>query len=145
MFDELEKYKNKNHFFFNVGDDLEVVCNAPEKPGVFIIYALVAGRIELVYIGYSSSHYKEIAGKPISIEFDTLKEEIVNGFIFNKKSNRIALPLKLQKEKIDALDIYWYVTLDKKIRDFPEDVERAIMQAHIHVYERLPLWNKNIK
>ena len=99
MFDELEKYKNKNHFFFNAGDDLEVVCNAPEKPGVFIIYALVAGRIELVYIGYSSSHYKEIAGRPISIEFDTLKEEIINGFIFNKKSNRITLPLKLKKRK----------------------------------------------
>ncbi|HEX8461667.1 MAG TPA: hypothetical protein VF623_09560 [Segetibacter sp.] len=142
MFDELEKYKNKNHFFVNEGDDLEVVCNAPDKPGVFIVYALVAGRIELVYIGYSSSHYKEVEGKPITIEFDILKEEIVNGVIFNKKPNKTTLPAKIVKEKIDALDIYWYVTLDKKTRDFPEDVERAIMQAHIHIYERLPKWNK---
>lgn len=31
MFDILEKYKSKGHFFFGPKDELEEVCNAPEE------------------------------------------------------------------------------------------------------------------
>ncbi len=50
MFDELTKYNNNNHFFFTEKEELENVCNAPkDKSGVYIVYELKNGRIELVY------------------------------------------------------------------------------------------------
>jgi hypothetical protein len=54
MFDELNKYKLNDHFFFKSTDNLNLVCNAPnDKSGVYIIYQLKNGRIELIYIGRS--------------------------------------------------------------------------------------------
>ena len=54
MFDELNKYKHNDHFFFKPTDNLNSVCNAPtDKSGVYIIYALKNGKIELIYIGRS--------------------------------------------------------------------------------------------
>jgi hypothetical protein len=142
MFDELSKYKNKNHFFLEAGDDLETVCNAPDQPGVFLVYSLAGGKIELIYIGHSGSEYKEVPTKKPSIELGTLKEEILEGLSFRPKPNRLTWPLKLKSENIEALDVYWYVTLDKKVKDLPEDVERVIMQTHIHIFGNLPKWNR---
>jgi hypothetical protein len=54
MFDKLTKYKNNNHFFFTVKEKLEDVCNAPkDKSGIYLVYELKNGKIELVYIGSS--------------------------------------------------------------------------------------------
>lgn len=56
MFDELTKYKNSDHFFFQATDALSQVCNAPtNQHGIYIVYALKRERIELVYIGRSGS------------------------------------------------------------------------------------------
>lgn len=144
MFDELIKYKNKNHFFLNKGDDLEAVCNAPDLPGVFIVFAL-AGKIEPVYIGYSKNELRETPGKKYSLEFGTLKEEIIDGKSLSKKANKISWGEIFEAKGMDALDIYWYVTMDKRTKDFPEDVERVIMQSYIHIYGRLPKWNQKTK
>lgn len=46
------------------------------------------------------------------------------------------------KQVIEALDIYWYITYDGKNKDFPQDVERTLLQNHISMYGRLPRWNK---
>ncbi len=55
MFDELEEFPHKDHFFFSAGDDLGKVCNAPRTGhGVFIVNELKFGRIELVCIGASA-------------------------------------------------------------------------------------------
>ena len=52
MFDELEKYKNNDHFFFDEREPLSEVCNAPkDKSGVYVVYELVRGKVNLVYIG----------------------------------------------------------------------------------------------
>ncbi len=41
MFDELNKYFQNDHFFFNPTDNLDKVCNVPAvKSRVYIIYAL---------------------------------------------------------------------------------------------------------
>jgi hypothetical protein len=54
MIDLLKKYKNQGHFFFKPDDKLSQVCNAPEdKSGVYVIYALEHGRVNLIYIGRS--------------------------------------------------------------------------------------------
>jgi len=51
MFDELQRYKQKNHFFFKPTDGMREICNAPtDKSGVYIVYALKNGKIELIYI-----------------------------------------------------------------------------------------------
>lgn len=48
MFDELRKYKNNDHFFFRGSDKFEDVCNAPKnKSGVYVVYELKNGRIQL--------------------------------------------------------------------------------------------------
>lgn len=52
MFDILEKYKEQGHFFFQQTDQLSNVCNMPNaSSGVYVIYALERGRVNLVYIG----------------------------------------------------------------------------------------------
>lgn len=54
MFDELTKYEEHNHFFLKSQDNLKVVCNAPtNKSGVYLVYAMKNGTVELVYIGCS--------------------------------------------------------------------------------------------
>lgn len=53
MFDELDKYKSTDHFFYSKDNELKSVCNAPNGVGVFIVYALKDGKIELIYIGSS--------------------------------------------------------------------------------------------
>ena len=59
MFDELDKYKSNGHFFFSADDELSTVCNAPKNGvGIYIVYALKGGKIELIYIGSSGKYYK---------------------------------------------------------------------------------------
>ncbi len=91
MFDELAKYKHKSHFFFKATDNLIEVCNAPsDKSGVYIVYALVKGRIELVYIGRSGK--KESDGTIFirKANLGGIKDSIVNGHQFGKTPRRIS-------------------------------------------------------
>ncbi len=51
MIDELKQYKNQGHFFFKPGDSLKTVSkDVPDLPGVYFIYRLSRGRVEIVYI-----------------------------------------------------------------------------------------------
>ncbi len=60
MFNELSKYSHKGHFFLQLNDSLEEVCNAPtDKSGVLLIYALAKGEIKLVFIGRSGKLNKD--------------------------------------------------------------------------------------
>ena len=120
MFDELSKYKSNNHFFFKSTDKLAHVCNAPsDKAGIYVVYALARGKVELVYIGRSG---KRQADGTIFIRkagLGGIKDRIVNGHQFGKIPRRISWPTQMQLEGIDALDIYWYVTHDKRCDDCP--------------------------
>lgn len=56
MFDELNKYQNTGHFFFEKGSVLShVTKDVPEIPGVYYILRLAKGKIDLVYIGKSGT------------------------------------------------------------------------------------------
>src|SRR5664279_5208559 len=101
MLDELDVYKEKDHFFIEFNDDLKVVSNAPSKDGVFLIYSLNNGRIELVYIGCTDG----------TSEIQGLKDQIISREKFLKS--------KVKSEGADALDIYWYVTNTSKKNDNP--------------------------
>lgn len=124
MFDELKKYKEKDHFFLRANDDLNVVCNAPSKNGVYLIYSLNRGRIELIYIGCTD----------ITTDTPGLNDQITSREKF--------LKTKIKEEGSDALDIYWYVTDTTKKNDNPKEIEVKILQRHITVFQTLPRWNK---
>lgn len=77
MFDILEKYKTNGHFFFNPTGSLDEECNAPDdKDGVYVVYELKNGRVNLVYIGSSGI---KIPGYAIKEGLVGLKTIIVSG------------------------------------------------------------------
>jgi hypothetical protein len=135
MFTELIKYKNNGHFFFERGQNLSKVCNAPERAGVYYMLMLRKGKIELVYIGASGTMNQK--GK-----FST---QLLRGRLNNKqdgkKRQHFFEEIMLEYE-IDALDIYWFVTFDDKHRHIPTYVEALLLQRHFDIYGCLPQWNK---
>src|SRR5260221_3429383 len=136
MFDELTKYKNNGHFFFKRGQTLSQVCNAPEQAGVYYILMLRKGKIELVYIGASGTINQQ--GK--------FRSQLLRGRLNNKqnsmKRQQFFEEIMLQNE-IEALDIYWFVTVDKNYQHIPSYVEALLMQKHFEIYGCLPEWNKS--
>lgn len=139
MFDELTKYKNNDHFFYTGKENLESVCNAPKiKSGVYIVYELKNGRINLVFIG-SSGKIKQ--NGTIDHGNGGLYDMIVNGHQFGKIPRKESWKKKLIDDKIDALDIYWYDTSTKNTMDIPAFVEATIMQRFFEINGHLPRWN----
>lgn len=129
MFEELSRYKKRGHFFFRPGDQLSDVCNAPaNQSGIYVVYALKLSHIDLVYMGYTD---------PLS----SLKEEIISGRQFGNTLTSNSWAVIMKSEKIDALDVYWYVTQDDKNNDEPKTVGNALLVKHAGLYERLPDWN----
>jgi len=137
MFTETKKYVNSGHFFFKKGDRLiDVSKEVPELPGVYYIIRLAKGKIDLVYIGKSGT----------ITQSGTFKEQLLKGRINNKQENikrQDFFDKKLVEEKIDGLDIYWFVTMDKMNNDLPGYVEGLMMQRYFEVHGKLPLWNKD--
>ena len=145
MFDELNKYKNKNHFFFRPEDGLSEVCNAPnDKSGIYLVYALVQGKIELVYIGISGLEQKDGTLKTRKAGLGGMKDRIVNGHHFGKTPRRRSWPIQMLKENIEALDVYWWVTYENELRDFPRRIEESLLKKHMDLYGCLPRWNKQL-
>ena len=137
MYQELEKYKNNDHFFFDNTEALSAVCNAPKtKNGIYTVLELKDGRINLVYVGSSGKIQNN--GK-IKHRKGGLFDRIVNGKQFGKP-RRTSWSDKLVKEKIDALDIYWYDTFSDG--DIPATIEGKIIQRVFNDYGCLPRWNK---
>jgi hypothetical protein len=122
MFDELNKYKETDHFFLKPSDSLVKVCNAPEKKaGVYIIFALKNGKIELVQIGSSN-------------ENEGIRDQIIREQFFLKG--------KMKQENIEALDIYWYVTQTSKAINDPVKIKAQVLKTHQGFYGREPRWNR---
>lgn len=119
MFSELKKYKEQDHFFLMLKDDIQEVCNAPSKNGVFVIYSLNNNRQEMVYIGSTDS----------SLEPSGLKNQIMMRAKF--------LKAKIKEEGAEAVDIYWYATN----KDNPKEVELLIVLEYVDVNEAVPRWN----
>lgn len=135
MFDELTKYKNNGHFFFERGQTLSQVCNAPEKAGVYYILMLRKGKIELVYIGASGTINQK----------GEFKTQLLRGRLNNKQNGtkrQMFFEEIMLKNEIDALDIYWFVTFDKDNQHLPSYVEAVLLQKHFEIYGCLPAWNK---
>ena len=145
MFDELDKYNQQNHFFLKRQDNLKEVCNAPtNKSGVYLVYALKNGKIELIYIGCSGKHLADNSMFIRKAGLGGIKDRIVNGHQFGKVPRRISWIKQIEKEGIEALDIYWYVTHCNEYSDCPRTLENKLLQKHLTLYGRLPKWNKEL-
>jgi hypothetical protein len=145
MFDELKKYKENKHFFFQPTDSLKEVCNAPsDKSGVYLVYALKNGRIELMYIGRSGKISNDGSMFIRKAGPGGLKDSIVNGHQFGKIPRHKSWPARMLKEGIEALDIYWYTTHCNDYNDCPGTVAHQLLTSHFKIFERLPKWNKEI-
>jgi len=139
MFDELKKYKTNDHFFVMKNSSLEKVCNAPKTcNGIYLVFALKKGRIELVYIGSSGKIQNDGS---IKHREGGLYDRIVNGHQFGKIPRRISWLNKIKEEDMDGLDVYWYDTFNNKTKDIPAFVEAVIIQKHYDINEKLPDWN----
>lgn len=136
MFDELNKYKNKGHFFFQKGDLLSVQSkDVPDLPGVYYILRLAHGKIDLVYISKSGT----------VLQNGQFKSQLLIGRINNKQDGikrQQFFEQKMVQENIDGLDIYWFVTFDKHHQDLPGFVEGQITQHYFNIHGSLPPWNK---
>jgi len=143
MFEELSKYEEWGHFFLTRKDSLKKVCNAPtDKSGVFLVYALVNGRVVLAYIGHSGEIKSDGSLTIRKSGLGGLKETIVNGTFFGEPRH-IGWKKEIKREKMDALDIYWYATHNDKFADCPKRLERKLIQSCIEIYRDYPPWNAN--
>ena len=141
MFDELNKYQHNDHFFFILTDNLRSGCNAQtDKGGVYIVYALKGGRIELIYIGRSGEVKKDGTLSIRKAGLGGLRGRLVNGKQFGEP-RRNSWKTVMNYEKIEALDIYWYATHCETYIDCPRNIESILLQKHFEIYGRLPKWN----
>ncbi|PQJ09936.1 hypothetical protein CJD36_014630 [Flavipsychrobacter stenotrophus] len=139
MFDVLEKYKNWDHFFFCSDNSMADVCNAPtDNAGVYLVYALKKGRIELVYIGRSGKLNRD---GTLFIRKGGIKDRLVNG----KRDGMLRTRFwraEMINEEIEVLDIYWYVTESKGKFDCPDQVEDILLRNYKSIYGQRPKWNR---
>lgn len=136
MFSETEIYTNNGHFFFKKGDNLSICSKGvPNAPGVYYILKLARGKVELVYIGRSGTMLCDGSFK------DQLLRRRINN-TYKGVRRQAYLERKIEEENIDALDIYWFVTMDQDNQDLPGFVEGLLIQRYYDVYGVLPPWNK---
>ncbi len=145
MFDELTKYKQNGHFFFKSGDCLKQVCIvSTDKRGIYLVYALKEGKIELVYIGCSGKVQKDGSMFIRKAGLGGIKDRIVNGHQFGKTPRKISWQRQIEFENIEALVVYWYVTHNDQFIDCPRILERKLLQKYLDTYGRLPKWNNEL-
>jgi len=114
---------------------MQASSEVPDQPGVYYIMRLAKGKIDLVYIGKSGTINQS----------GTFKDQLLRGRINNKHDGvkrQVFFDQKMTEENIDALDIYWFVTMDDSYSDLPGYVEGLLMQRYFDIYGNLPLWNK---
>jgi hypothetical protein len=141
MFDELEKYKIKGNFFFQATDSLEEVCTAPEdKYGVYLVYALHKGKVELVYIGKTGVMLTTKEAEESKIK-DGLKENLVEGLHFDETKRKNCWPVQMLIEDIEVLHIHWYVTFNGKYKDRPKAIKMKLLKIYKNIFGVFPRWN----
>ncbi len=143
MFTELMKYKENGHFFFTKRDSLKKVCNAPtDKSGVFIVFALVRERVIMVYIGHSGEVKADGTLAVRKSGLGGLKDSIVNGTFFGEPRHK-GWKKAMRQEKIEALDVYWYVTHNEELVDCPKILEKKLIYKDFENSREFLAWNTN--
>lgn len=138
MIDELQVYKNNDHFFFTKEADMKKVCNAPAKGmGVYVVYELKNGRIRIVYIGAAG----RLKNNGIKETGNGFLNEFLDGIHFGGSREK-TWKEKLASENIEALDIYWFETFNEIVQDLPAMVQGQVLQEYYDLHGNLPEWNE---
>jgi hypothetical protein len=145
MFEEdLKKYALKGEFSFKLTDSLTSKCNAPsDKSGVYLIYKVINGIEELIYIGSSGQKVGGVL-KTRQTGMGGMKDRIVNGYHpkFGKIKRHKSFPIQMKKELITELKFYWWVTFEGENIDFPTDIETILREKYRTKFTKLPEWHK---
>ena len=146
MLELLKKYNRKGRFLFNSKESLREVCNAPnDASGIYIIYGLSEGKSEeLIYIGRSGRLNKDETMFIRKAGLGGMKDRIVNGHQFGKVPRRISWPTQMKLDKINTLDIHWYITHNELCNDCPRIIENQLLKSFFEMHKRLPKWNKEL-
>jgi len=138
---KLNSYKEKGTFIFKLTDSLSSVCNAPKGcSGIYLIYASINGKRDLIYIGISGR--KGAKGEIIHRK-DGLRGRFLTGKT-DRVLRKVAWPKRMIAQNITELEIEWYVMYGKHNQDFPRDLEVELLTKYKTKFGRLPFWNKVI-
>lgn len=139
MYKELTKYKNKNHFEFQIEDELADVCNAPQEGnGIYLVYEVIGEAKELLFVGSTGTVQNN---GEIKARVGGIYDRLVNGQQFGKLSRRKAWPIQMKNENIEKLEIHWMETFNAKTKHIPTYVEALILQKFLDEHAKLPRWN----
>ncbi|MDD2965323.1 MAG: hypothetical protein PHQ65_12685 [Bacteroidales bacterium] len=138
MFSAIHPYSHTDHFFYRLGDSLEThVEKLPDLPGVFIIFTLAHGRINMVYVGATHVENRKKGIKAIG-----LKSHL--NTIGIRRSYEDEWNARIATYDMDALDVYWYVTMDNKGKnDLPGFVKANVLHEFFDVHGCLPAWQES--
>ncbi|HAN76740.1 MAG TPA: hypothetical protein DCQ31_02625 [Bacteroidales bacterium] len=129
MFSELDKYTNRGNFQYTKGDSfIEMSKILPNLPGIFYVFRLSQGKIEIVYISKTENTGVKLREKIRALETDIKWKHFVDR--------------KFISEKIDGLELYWVITSDGTHSDTPATIENQLLQNYKAVYGKLPMWNR---
>jgi hypothetical protein len=139
MYKELKSIKNKNQFQFDLNDNLEEVCNAPDAAsGIFLVYDISNKEKELIMVGSTGTVQND---GTLKSKNGGLYDKIVNGHQFAKTGRKYSWPAQMKKESIDKLEVYWYETFNDKNKIIPTFIEGQILQNFLTEFNKLPKWN----
>ncbi|HBT20704.1 MAG TPA: hypothetical protein DEA47_05020 [Peptococcaceae bacterium] len=112
-------------------------AKVPNKPGVYLIYALKKTNCELIYIGRAGTMLRDGSFKKQGL-FERLKAK-QKGISRNKYFQE-----QMKKLGIETLIFEWFVTFDEYTKVIPAKAEAELLQAYFENYNVLPLWNNCI-
>ena len=139
MYKELKSIKNKNQFQFDLNDNLEEVCNAPDAAsGIFLVYDISNEDKELIMVGSTGTVQND---GTLKSKNGGLYDKIVNGHQFAKTGRKYSWPAQMKKDSIDKLEVYWYETFNDKNKIIPTFIEGQILQNFLTEFNKLPKWN----
>lgn len=146
MFDaELEKYTTRGSFNFKPSEIFRNKCDAPrDKGGIYLIFKIVDDQEILIYIG-SSGQRKEDG--TLKVRRGGMHDRLINGYHPNRfgEPKRIkrhnAFPKQMIKEGIPEIKVYWWVTYDDTVTDFPTNVESRLREKYLTSFHKLPDWH----
>jgi hypothetical protein len=94
----------------------------------------------LIYIGRSGKIKQDGSLFIRKAGLGGLKDRLVNGKQFGGPRFK-SWKVQMLKEKIEALDIYWYITHCASFIDCPRVIENKLLQKYYDIYGQLPGWN----
>jgi len=140
MFEILNKYGHTGHFDFHVDDDLGYVCNAPtDKSGVYVIWTILDGKEQLLYIGRSGEKKNGVIVHR-KCGLGGIKDRLVNGHQFGKLPRRRIWPEKMREMGFSVLSVFWYDTEE----DDHKEIERLLLAEATYKNGVLPPWNNQL-